>query len=129
MYSEDFRKKVLESRLEKGYSYKKLADKFDVSVQFISDLINYNKRTGKIINEDLGKKSVDFKLSGKYEEVLLKLIKEKPSITLIEISNYFKEKHNFSVGKSSVDRKLKSLGISLKKKGTTIQRKIPKSIK
>lgn len=129
MYSEDFRKKVLEARLEKGYSYKKLADKFDVSVQFISDLINYNKRTGKIINEDLGKKSVDFKLSGKYEEVLLKLIKEKPSITLIEISNYFKEKHNFSVGKSSVDRKLKSLGISLKKKGTTIQRKIPKSIK
>ncbi len=67
---------------------------------------------------------VDFKLSRKYKTILLELIKEKPSITLVEISDYFKDNHNLSVGKSSVDRKLKDLKVSFKKKVTSIQRKI-----
>lgn len=124
MYSLDFRKKILKAYKTGNYSYRKLSDKFDVSVTFIFDLINYHNKTGKLLNEDLGKKSVDFKLSGKYEVILLNLIKEQPSMTLVEISDYFLENHNLSVGKSSVDRKLKSLGISVKKKGTSIQRKI-----
>ena len=116
MYSEDFRKKVIECRLRDNYSYDKLSKKFDVSIQFVSDLVNLYNRTGKYINEDLGKKSVDFKLSGKYETILLELIKKNPSMTLLEISIYFKENYDLSVGKSSVDRKLKSLGITVKKK-------------
>lgn len=124
MYSLDFRKKILKAYETGSYSYRKLSSKFDVSLTFIFDLINYYKKTGKLLNEDLGKKSVDFKISGEYETILLNLIKEKPSLTLVEISDYFKENYDLSVGKSSVDRKLKSLGISVKKKGTSIQRKI-----
>ena len=87
-------------------------------------LVRLYNRTGKVIEEKKRNKSVDFKLSGKYESILLDIIKEKPSITLVEISKYFKDNYNLDVGKSSVDRKLKDLKISVKKKGITIQRKI-----
>lgn len=124
MYSEDFRKKILKSYNTGKYTYDEISEKFEVCIPFISKVIRLHKRTGKVIDTKKRKKSVEFKISGKYESILLNLIKEKPSLTLVEISDYFKDNHDLSVGKSSVDRKLKSLGISVKKKGTLILRKM-----
>lgn len=124
MYSKDFREKIVKSYKTGKYTYEDISKKFEISMPFISKIVRLYERTGKVIEEKKRKKSVDFKLSGKYESILLDIIKEKPSITLLEISTYFKENYNLDVGKSSVDRKLKDLKISVKKKGTTIQRKI-----
>lgn len=124
MYSEDFRKKIVKSYNTGKYTYVEISEKFEVSIPFISKVIRLYKRTGKVIEIKKRKKSVEFKLSGKYESILLNLIKKKPSLTLVEISEYFKDNHDLSVGKSSVDRKLKSLGISVKKKGILILRKM-----
>lgn len=116
MYSKDFREKIVKSYKTGKYTYEDISKKFEISMPFISKIVRLYERTGKVIEEKKRKKSVDFKLSGKYESILLDIIKEKPSITLLEISTYFKENYNLDVGKSSVDRKLKDLKISVKKR-------------
>ena len=123
MYSEDFRVKIVKAYETGIYTYIGLSNKFDVSVPFVWSLVNLYKTTGKVIDIKPRKKSVDRKLSGKYELILINLIKERPSITLVEISDYFLYTYDFKVGKSSVDRKLSDLKITLKKKGTITQRR------
>ncbi|MFN7039530.1 MAG: IS630 transposase-related protein [Alphaproteobacteria bacterium] len=123
MYSKDFRKKVIETYQTGDYSYRDLCDKFEVSLKFVSQLIQHFKNTGEIIKTRIKRKST-YKLNGIYEVNLIDLIKENPSITLNEISDYFKDSHNLSVGKSSIDRKLKSMKITYKKSTTTIPKRI-----
>src|SRR5450432_1953100 len=110
MYSKDLRKKVIDSYQTGSYSYRKLASKFEVSLKFVTQVLGNFKRTGEILKPKIIKPK-RFKLTGIYEVYLIDLIKENPAITLNQISDHFKEHHNLSIGKSSVDRKLKSMKI------------------
>lgn len=126
MYSLDIRKKVIDSYKTGCYSYRDLCDKFDVSLKFVSQVIQNFNKTGEISKPKI-KRASQYKLNGIYESYLLNLIKERPSITLNEISDYFLDTHGLSVGKSSVDRKLKALKITYKKSQTLIPRRIVKN--
>ena len=121
MYSEDLRKKVIKSYETGIYSYRGLVIKFDVSLNFVSSVITNFKETGDIKSLKI-RKTRDKKLTGKNTDILLDLIKSNPSITLNEIADIFKEKYNFQIGKSSIDRKLKSLKITYKKKHLSLEK-------
>lgn len=123
MYSRDFRHKIILTYKTGDYSYRDLSLKFEVSLTFISNLIQHFKESGEIIKVRDANRVKAFKISGNYELILLDLIEKKPDMTLIEISDHFNDNYNFKVGKSSVDRKLKSLKITYKKKQTITRRK------
>ncbi len=75
MYSKDFREKIVKSYKTGKYTYEDISKKFEISMPFISKIVRLYERTGKVIEEKKRKKSVDFKLSGKYESILLDIIK------------------------------------------------------
>lgn len=125
MYGKDFRKKIIDSYLVAGLSQYEISEKFEVSRNFVINVLRDYKELG-IIEKKHKPKPKDSKISGENEKILLDLIKTNPSITLNQISDYFKEHHNLSVGKSSVDRVLKKLKITYKKNKTSGERKIMK---
>ena len=121
MYSEDLRKKVITSYETGTYSYRGLVSKFDVSLNFVSSVVTNFKETGNIKSLKI-RKTRDRKLTGKNTDILLDLIKSNPSITLNEIVDIFNDRYNFQIGKSSIDRKLKSLKITYKKKHLSLEK-------
>jgi len=113
-YSVDLRQKVVEAYKNKEGSMRGLAKRFKVSLSFIYSLLKLYSGTGSVNPKPHGGGQVS-KIKTEGKKFLQELIKEQPALTLEELSFEY-SKHFQSVGSSTIDRTLKKLKLTRKKK-------------
>jgi putative transposase len=111
-YSDDLRERVVLC-VEGGRSRHQAAGQFAVSVSFVVKLMQRFQATGSFKPGDFGGHK-EPKLA-RHEAVVRELVAQTPSATLLELQRKLSER-GVQVGKSSIDRFLKRLRISFKKK-------------
>lgn len=120
-YSVDLRQKVVEAYKQKEGSMRVLATRFKVSFSFVYGLLKRYSETGSVAPKPHGGGQVS-KIDKTGEKFLKELIKEHPSLTLEELSLEYSNKFQ-SVGSSTIERTLKKLKITRKKKSLFDPRK------
>lgn len=124
VYSDDLRKKVLTAYQNRKGSMRQIAERFTVSLTFVFNLINNFRQNGHIRPKPHG--------GGKTPAIneegcifLSEIIDKNPDLTLKELCEYYEHKTGKKVSKSAMDRTLKKMKITRKKKFFTIRKKIP----
>jgi transposase len=114
-YSIDLREKIIKLSEEGKISQRKLAKQFDVALSFIEKLIKQYRETG---NFEPKKRTVQTptKLNHEQLEVLEKLAEQNNDATLEELSQMLHEQTGVLISRVTVDRMLKKLNITFKKK-------------
>ena len=115
VYSADLRKKVLTAYQEGQGSMRQMAERFTVSLTFVFNLINNFRQNGHIDPKPHGggnRPAVNEEGCG----ILSEIIEKKPDMTLKELCEYYKNVSGKKVSKSAMDRTLKKMGITRKKK-------------
>ncbi|WP_236140973.1 IS630 family transposase [Nostoc sp. CMAA1605] len=114
-YSLDLRQKILDTYLKDGISQRKLAERFGVTLGFIEKLLKQYRETGNIAPK-VRTQQTPPKLNSQQLNVLQEIVEAKNDATLSEIRELLKQKTGITIGISTVDRMLKRMEISLKKK-------------
>ena len=114
-YSSDFRKKVIEEIQEGTYSKLEIARRFRISSSFIYNVWSRYEMTGSYEAKPMGNTT-----SPKVDETGSDHIKEwlanEPDLTLNALCDKYAEHFGITMGKSSMDRALKRVNITYKKK-------------
>ena len=114
-YSLDLRERVMRS----AESIRQTAKRYEVSTNFIVRLRQRYRATGQLTPKPRGgnrRPSVDETGS----TWLTELLHQEPSLTLHELCSRYETVHGVRVSTSSMDRALRRLGISYKKKHRSI---------
>ena len=126
VYSYDLRKKVLTAYQSGQGSMKQLSERFAVSVTFVFNLIKNFRQNGHIRPKPHGggnKPSISIENYG----IIFEIIGKKPDMTLKELCEYYEHKSGKKVSKSSMDRTLKKMQITRKKKSLRSEKRYGKS--
>lgn len=121
-YCLDFRQKILDTYLKGGITQRQLAERFCVTLGFIEKLLKQYRETGNIAPK-VRTQQTPPKLNEQQLNVLREIVEAKNDATLGEIREQLQEKTGITIGVSTVDRMLKRMEISLKKKHCTPQKK------
>lgn len=128
-YSNDFREKIVLAYQNREGSMNRLAKRFKVSVNFVSTLLKRVRQTGDVAPKPHGggcRPSID--TLGQH--LIRNLIQKQPDLTLEEIRDNYNQ-HFEPTSRSSIDRTLKKMKITRKKKPYlmvgNIRRKIKKN--
>lgn len=121
-YSLDFRQKIFDTYKTGEISQRDLAKRFCVSLSFIEKLIKQYKETNNIAPKTRTKQT-PLKLNSEQLDVIKEIVEAKNDATLEEIREILFEKIGIKIGIATVDRMLKKMEISLKKKHCTPQKK------
>lgn len=111
-YSDDLRERVVRA-VAGGLSRRKAAAQFEVSISFVVKILQRVQATGSYKPSRVGGYSAP-KLAP-HEATVRELVAQAPSATLLELRQSLSER-GIEVSKSSIDRYLKRLRISFKKK-------------
>jgi transposase len=122
-YSDDLRKKVLTAYQKGKVSMRQLTVRFDISLTSVSGLIKNFRQNGHIRPKPHGGGQTPA-INEEGRIFLTEIIAEKPDLTLKELCEYYEDKTGKKVSKSAMDRTLKKMGITRKKKFFTIRKKI-----
>ena len=114
-YSHDFRKKVIEEIQEGNYSKLQIAKRFRISSSFIYNLWYRYETTGSYDAKPMGN-TVAPKVDQVGGEQIKKWLVKEPDLTLVELCDKYAKDLNITMGTSSMDRALKRMKISYKKK-------------
>ena len=114
-YSLDLRQKILDTYLENGISQRQLAKRFCVTLGFIEKLLKQYRETGNIAPK-VRTQQTPPKLNEQQLNVLKEIVEAQNDATLREIREKLPEKTGITIGISTVDRMLKKMEISFKKK-------------
>jgi transposase len=127
-YGLDFRKKILETYLNKEGSYQTIADRFKVSLNTVKRIVYRYRETNQVITyvHRSGRREL---IDDSGKETLKKLIKEKPDLTLREIQKKYKAAHGVQPVLSVFHRVLKLLKLPYKKKSLFAQQQLREDIK
>ncbi|BAZ22638.1 transposase [Kalymmatonema gypsitolerans NIES-4073] len=114
-YLNDLRQKIINAYIKREGSYRKLAQKFGVSLSFVQTLINRYQDMGRIepLPHGGGQKP---KINDKHSEILQKLVAENNDATLEELCSLFELKTQIKVSRARMGRTLQKLQITRKKK-------------
>lgn len=121
-YSLDFRKKIIIAYETESLSQRKLAARFNVALSFIQKLLKQYRETGSIAPK-VRTKQTPPKLNDEQLSVLRRLVEERNDATLEELRGLLISEIGISVSRSTVDRMLKKLGLTLKKRHSMPMRK------
>lgn len=122
-YSLDLRQKIVDIyHGEKKISQRKLAARFQVTPSFVQKIIKQYRETGDL-SPKVREQQTPIKLNAEQLEILGQLVREKNDTTLEELRDQLHEKTGVLIGRATVDRMLKRLGFTFKKKRSTPQRK------
>jgi transposase len=126
VYSYDLRKKVLTAYRNREGSMRQLAERFAVPLTSVFNLIKNFRQNGHIRPEPHGggNKAV---ISIENYEIISEIIGKKPDMTLKELCEYYEHKCGKKVSKSSMDRTLKKMKITRKKKSLRSEKRYGKS--
>jgi transposase len=109
-YSEDLRSRIV-ATVEAGATRTAAAEQFAVSVSCAIKLVQRFRQTGSVAPAPRGRKP--FALA-EHKELVRELVAERPDMTLDELTDELEDR-GIRVGRSSVNRFLKTCGLTLKK--------------
>jgi transposase len=114
-YSLDLRQKIVDAYAEGNVSQRQLAKQFRVALSFIEKLLKQHRETGNIAPK-VRTAQTQTKLNSEQLSVLEQIVAEKTDATLAELRAELEQKTGVLIGRSTVDRMLKKLNLTLKKK-------------
>jgi transposase len=121
-YSLDLRQKIVEAYDAGGISQRQLAERFRVSLAFITKLFK-QRRDENSIAPRLRQQQTPTKLSPENLLVLQSIVEANNDATLDELKDLLYAQTSVSIGRSTLDRMLTKLEITRKKKPYTPQKK------
>lgn len=121
-YSIDLRQKIIDVYNEGNISQRQLAQQFHVALSFIQKLLRQYRHTGNI-SPKVRTKQTPIKLNPKQLKVLEELVKNNNDMTLEELRDRLALSTGIIIGRSTVDRMLRRLNLTVKKKHYTQQKK------
>ncbi len=121
-YSLDLRQKIVDTYAEGKTSQRQLALQFRVALSFIEKLLKQQRETGSIAPKQRTEQTPT-KLSAEQLRVLEQLVEENNDATLDELRYQLEQKTGVLIGRSTTDRMLTRLNLTVKKKHSTPQKK------
>ncbi len=121
-YSLDLRQKIVDAYAEGNISQRQLAKQFRVALSFIEKLLKQHRETGSIAPKKRTEQTPT-KLNSEQLTVLEQLVEENNDATLDELRYQLLQKTGVRIGRSTVDRMLTKLNLTVKKKHSTPRKK------
>ena len=116
-YSLDLRQKVLDAHTHKEGSLRKLAQRFNVSLSFVQDLLKRQRTSGTIHPKPHGGGPTP-KLTPEQKDKIQELLDEKNDMTLAELCECIEAQTQVRVSRSTMGRIVQSLNLTRKKNST-----------
>lgn len=114
-YSLDLRQKIVDIYAERNISQRQLAKQFRVTLSFIEKLLKQHRETGNIAPK-VRIKQTPTKLNSEQLAILEQIVKANNDATLDELRYQLEQKTGVLIGRSTVDRMLRKLNLTFKKK-------------
>ena len=121
-YSLDLRQKIVDVYHSEDISQRKLAKRFNVAPSFVQKILKQYRETGDC-GPKVRQQQTQTKLNEEQLQILEQLVQQKNDSTLAELRQQLYEKCQVVIGTSTVDRMLKKLGFTLKKKSTRYRKR------
>lgn len=116
-YSLDLRQKIVDAYATGNVSQRQLAQQFQVALSFIQKLLNQQRETGSIAPKKRTRQTPP-KLTPEQLTVLAQLVEDTNDATLDELRYQLEQKTGVLIGRSTVDRMLTKLDLTIKKNAT-----------
>lgn len=117
-YSLDLRQKIVDSYGEGNISQRQLAKQFRVALSFVEKLLKQQRETGSVAPKKRTFQTPT-KLNVEQLQVLEQLVEDNNDATLEELRNLLEQKTGVQVGRSTVDRMLTRLSLTVKKNASS----------
>lgn len=117
-YSLDLRQKIVDTYAEGNISQRHLAKQFRVALSFIEKLLKQHRETGNIAPK-VRTEQTPTKLNEEQLTILEQIVKANSDATLDELRYQLEQKTGVLIGRSTTDRMLKKLNLTVKKKHST----------
>jgi transposase len=114
-YSLAFRRKIIKAYEDEAISQRKLAKRFSVAPSFIQKLIKRYRETDSVAPKVRTQQTTP-KLNNEHLAILHRLVEERNDATLEELRDLLVAEIGFHVSRSTVDRALDKLDLTLKKR-------------
>lgn len=114
-YSVDLRERVIQVRQRGGWTLEETADFFSIGVATVNRWFRRLRETGGVSPRMAGRGPAP-KLQAKDFELIGELVKQKPDRTGAELVKLFQQQQGISVSRTTINRALRKLGLSFKKK-------------
>jgi transposase len=121
-YSLDLRQKIVDAYAEGNISQRQLARQFRVALSFVETLLKRYRETGTIAPK-VRTQQTPTKLNNEQLDILRQLVETQNDATLEELRDQLEQQTGVRVSRSTVDRMLTKLNLSVKK-NIARQRKI-----
>lgn len=121
-YSLAFRRKIIKAYEDEGISQRKLAKRFSVAPSFIQKLIKRYRETDSVVPKVRTQQTAP-KLNNEHLATLRRLVEERNDATLEELRDLLVAEIGFDVSRSTIDRALEKLDLTLKKRRSMPMRK------
>lgn len=113
-YSLDLRQKIVEAYAEGNISQRQLAVQFRVALSFIEKLLKQQRETGSIAPK-VRTEQTPTKLTREQLTILKQIVEANNDATLDELRYQLEQQTGVLIGRSTVDRMLKKLNLTVKK--------------
>ena len=113
-YSLDLREKIVATHAQGGRSQRQLAQQFGVALSFIEKLLKQQRETGSLAPK-VRTQQTPTKLNDEQLQVLAQLVEVQNDATLDELRFQLEQKTGVLIGRSTVDRMLTRLKLTVKK--------------
>ena len=113
-YSIDLRKKIVWAYQDENTSYSKVAKSFKVSVNSVKRYVKQYREDGDL-SPKKGNQGRPSKIDEMGYETIQKIIQNKPTITLAELSELYYKKRKIKAGRSILSRACLKLNLRRKK--------------
>ncbi len=113
-YSLDLRQKIVDTYAAGNISQRQLAERFQVALSFIENLLKRYRETGSIAPKQRTQQTPT-KLNAEQLLVLEQLVEATNDATLDELREQLEQKTGVLIGRSTVDRMLTKLNLTVKK--------------
>lgn len=121
-YSLDLRQKIVNLYEEGNISQRQLAKQFNVALSFVQKMLRQKLELGHI-EPKIRLEQTPTKLNQEQLTILEQLVTDNNDATLAELREMLFQKTGVMIGRSTVDRMLSKLNITVKKKHSTRQKK------
>lgn len=111
-YSQDLRERVIAAMDDGGHAYD-IADFFRVSVSYVYKVLGRRRTTGEITARSQRHGPLPKLMP--YDEVLRSRVAAVPDATIAELRAWLWSEHKIKVGNTSLWKRLRHLGLTLKK--------------
>jgi putative transposase len=121
-YSIEFRRKIIKVHEDESISQRKLAKRFGVALSFVQKLLKQYRETDSVA-PIIRTQQTPSKLTEEHLSVLRQLVEVQNDATLEELREQLAAEIDVWVSRSTIDRALKKLDLTLKKRRSMPMRK------